>query len=349
MMSIIGFERRPFGRTGVTLPVLGFGGIPIMNKPVTEAVDVVKRALELGCEFIDTARGYGDSEEKIGKALKGWRGPVFLATKSQSRSAAAIERDVHLSLRALGVHVIDLYQLHQVDDDEDLREVMAPGKALEELKRARSNGYIKFIGITGHNPRILVDAMRTGEFDSVMVPINALDKFIFNAEESVLPIARELGLATIAMKPLAGGVLKEVPLALRYCMSQDVDVVIPGMGSVEEVERNAIEALTFTPLDPLELDRLVKDARSLGMDVCRQCGYCMPCPEGIPIKEVFRLRLMYERYERKAEAVRLYSELEVHPDTCADCGLCEERCPYSLPIRDKLKEASIILAQIPKK
>ena len=348
-MSTVGFERRAFGRTNTTVPRLGFGGIPIMNVPVREAVDIVRRALELGIEFFDTARGYRDSEEKIGQAIKSWRGPVFLATKSQARSSSAMERDVRTSLDALGVHVIDLYQLHQVDDDEDLRDVMGRGRALDELKRMRSKGYIKFIGITGHNPRVLVQAIETGEFDSVMAPVNILDRFIFNVEETVIPVARRLGIGTIAMKPLAGGVLREVPLALRYALSQDVDVVIPGMGSLREVERNVVETLTFSPLGPRELDRLVRDAKSLGRDVCRQCGYCMPCPEGIPIREVFRLRSMYDRYERKMEAVRLYLKLETDAGSCVECGECERRCPYSLPIRDKLKEARIILTQIPEK
>ncbi|BCV24004.1 aldo/keto reductase [Gelria sp. Kuro-4] len=332
-------ERR-LGRTGLKVRSLGLGGIPVRDRDWDTALQVVKLALDRGINFIDTARGYGDSEAKIGAALAGRRSEVYLASKTPARSAAGARRDLMTSLRELKTDYLDLYQLHGVDEEEDLTRCLAPGGALEALREARREGRVRFIGITGHNPRLLRTALKTGEFDTVMVPVNILDRFIFRAEETLLPLARELDVGVIAMKPLGGGVIKEPPLALRYTLSQAVDIAIPGMGSAAEVEENVRLAGSFEPLTPAEYEGLVREVKALGREVCRQCGYCLPCPEGIDIREVFRLEGMYDRYERKREAQALYRELKVLPEACVRCGTCERRCPYDLPIRDKLVRAA---------
>lgn len=332
-------ERR-LGRTGLKVRCLGLGGIPVRDRSWEVALEVVRSALDLGINFIDTARGYGDSEAKIGAAIAGRRQDVYLASKTPKRDAAGAREDLETSLRELKVDYLDIYQLHGVDEKEDLEKCLAPGGALSALKAAQQAGLVRFIGITGHNPGVLGEALKTGEFDTVMVPVNILDRFIFNAEEALLPLARELDVGVIAMKPLAGGVIKEPPLALRYTLSQAVDIAIPGMGSVAEVEENVWLAGAFRPLTEAEYESLVREVQALGREVCRQCGYCLPCPQGINIREVFRLEGMYDRYERKREAQALYRKLTVLPDACAGCGECEKRCPYDLPIRDKLQRAA---------
>lgn len=334
--------RRRLGRTELKVSALGLGGIPVRDREWEDAVRVIWAALEHGLDFIDTARAYGDSEGKIGTALAeaGKRRQVYLATKTPERQAAGARADVDRSLKELQTDCIDIYQLHGVDEQKDLKQVLAPGGALAALKKAQREGKVRFIGITGHDPKLLQEAIRTGEFDTVMVPVNILDRFIFAAEETLLPVARELDVGIIAMKPLAGGVIKEPAQALRYTLSQTVDVAIPGMGSVRELEENVGVATEFTPLTEAELSALVGEAQALGTKVCRQCGYCLPCPEGIDIRQVFRLEGMYERYERGQEARGLYRELAVKADACKRCGVCEGRCPYRLPIREKLVQAA---------
>lgn len=332
-------ERR-LGRTGLRVRSLGLGGIPVRDRDWDTALEVVRLALDRGIDFIDTARGYGDSEAKIGAAVGARRRQVYLASKTPARDAAGARRDLLTSLRELRTDYLDLYQLHGVDEKEDLERCLAPGGALEALQQAQQAGEVRFIGITGHNPRLLQEALKTGAFDTVMVPVNILDRFIFNAEETLLPLARELDVGVIAMKPLGGGVIKEPPLALRYTLSQAVDIAIPGMGTVAELEENIQIAGAFQPLTAAEYEGLVREVKALGREVCRQCGYCLPCPEGINIREVFRLEGMYDRYERKREAQALYRELPVLPKACVRCGTCEKRCPYDLPIRDKLVRAA---------
>lgn len=338
--------KRRLGRTELEVRVLGLGGIPVRDRKWDEAIAVVQAALEHGLNFIDTARGYGDSEKKIGTALEaaGCRRQVYVATKTPERKAAGAKAEVDRSLRELQTDYIDIYQLHGVDERENLEQVLAADGALAGLKEVRQEGKVRFIGITGHDPKLLREAIMTGEFDTVMVPVNILDRFIFAAEEKLLPLARELDVGIIAMKPLAGGVIKEPTQALRYTLSQAVDVVIPGMGSVQEVRQNVEVAAGFAPLTEAEFEGLVREAQALGTEVCRQCGYCLPCPEGIDIRQVFRLEGMYERYERGEEARGLYKELAVKADACRKCGVCEGRCPYRLPIREKLKRAASRLA-----
>lgn len=337
-------KKHRLGRTNLTIPLLGFGGIPIGERcSEEEAIRVLEVAFEQGIVFYDSARGYKASENRIGKALGPVRDQIVLATKGRERSRKGILTDIDASLRDFAVEYIDLYQLHGVDSKEELRFVLDDGGALQGLKEARDSGKVRFLGITGHNPDVLVKACLTGEFDTVQTPVNVVDRFIFKPEEALLPAARSKDMGVIAMKPLAGGTIKEPDLALRYTLSQDIDVAIPGMGSGKEVLENFEVAQRFEPLDERSLDLLIKEAKALGTEVCRQCGYCQPCPQGVQIREIFRLEGMFDRYEQK-EAARVgfkgLVETGSGPENCAECGECEERCPYSLSIRSKLSKAA---------
>lgn len=336
-------QERRLGRTELIIPILGFGGIPIGERCTAEEAErTLHAALEQGIVFYDTARGYKESEARIGKAFKEVRDKVIIATKSRERTRSGILREIDASLSDLATDYIDLYQLHAIDNEDDLKTVLGEDGALDGLKRARQRGKIRFLGVTGHNPDVLIKACKTGEFDTVQVPVNILDHFIFRPEEALLPTARSMDMGVIAMKPLAGGTIKEPDLALRYTLSQDIDVAIPGMGATKEIAENVEVARRFEPLDEVSFNRLVKEAKALGTEVCRQCGYCQPCPQGIVIREVFRLEGMFDRYEQKEPARVGFRDLVdsgSNPAECAECGECEQRCPYHLPIRRKLKRA----------
>lgn len=340
-------EKRILGRTGLKVTIIGFGGIPIIDKPNEEAIAVVERALDLGINFIDTARAYErkngpflSSEEKIGEVMRRRRGEVVLATKTHTRAREGAAADIEKSLANLKTDYVDLLQLHAVDSMEALEQVLSSDGALAAVQTAQRAGKVRFIGITGHRPDVLLEALKTGLFDTVMVPVNIVDRFIYNPEASLLPYAEAHNIGVIVMKPLAGGALKEnVPEALRYSMAQKVTTVIPGMGTVHEVEENVAIGQSFQPLAPEEEDRLAKQARALGSDFCRQCGYCKPCSVGIDIPFVFRLEGYFTRYGQKEWAKAQYAEVEIKASECIECGNCEPRCPYSLPIINKLKIA----------
>lgn len=332
-------EKRRLGRTGLRVTQIGFGGIPIDKKSSGLAEQTVQRAIDLGINFFDTARAYGTSEEKIGSILARGGFSGYLASKTYQRDRSGALSDIGRSLKNLQVKKIQLYQLHQIDDEDTLRKILAPRGALAGLKEARQSGKIDWVGITGHRPDVLRQAVQTGEFDTVQAPVNIVDHYVFETEKTLLPLARELNVGIIAMKPLAGGMLKDASRALRFALAQEVDVVIPGLGSPGEVEEAVAVGKSYRPLSPVEMRRLLAEVKELGTEFCRQCGYCLPCPSGIDIPFVFRLEGYQDRYDAAEWANQQYLSLTTKAGKCEQCGECESRCPYRLPIREKLRKA----------
>lgn len=333
-MGILQYKQ--FGKTGLSVGVLGIGGIPIQRVTVDVAGQVIDAALKAGVNFLDSARGYTDSEEKFGHALKGKRDDFVIATKSMARDAAGMRADIEISLRNFQTDHIDLYQLHNLSTKQDLERVLGPGGAMEALQQAVQAGQVRHIGVTGHNYEVLQQAVETGLFASVQVPINAVERQFV----PVLQAAKKRGMGTIAMKPLAGGSFRRADLALRQLLGEPlVDVLIPGVDSVEQLRQNAGLANNYQPLSAEEEQILAEEVQSLGKSFCRRCEYCLPCPEGIRIPQVFILEGYVTRYNLAEWAQGRYAAMDSNAATCAECGLCESRCPYQLPIRDMLKRA----------
>jgi len=195
-------KRRLGGRTGLKVSVIGFGGIPIIACSRNEAEKVVRYAYEKGITYFDTARAYGDSEEKIGAALKDVRDEVVIATKTYQRTKGdAARAGLKQSLRNLQTDRLDIVQLHGIDSERILKKAMGPNGSLMTLKEARGQGKIDYIGITGHNSCVLLKAIKTGEFDTVLVPLNIVNR---TATEELIPVAKELDVGVIIMKAMGG-------------------------------------------------------------------------------------------------------------------------------------------------
>jgi len=327
---------RTLGKAELQVSEIGFGGIPIQHVAQDDVDGIVARALDLGINFFDTARGYTDSEQKLGTAFKGKRDRVLIATKSLARTRAGITADIEKSLQTMSVDYIDLYQMHNVKDQNALQQVLSDDGALAGLMAAQQKGLIRHIGVTGHIKRILVELVKVEEIETVQFPFNPVET---NEVRELLEAASEAGKGVIIMKPLAGGAFKKPSLSLRYILEQRVSVVIPGMDSITQVEENA--AVSQQPALSLEERKVLeKEAADLGTAFCRRCEYCLPCQQGIDIPMVFLLDGYYQRYDLQDWAKIRYQEMLVKPDACQECGECEERCPYSLPIRRLLKDAS---------
>ena len=330
-------EMRTLGRTGLAVSAVGFGGIPIQGIPPVEADRVLHAALDAGINFIDTARGYTDSEEKIGRALKGRRGEYILATKALSRDAAGMARELAESLKNLQSDYIDLYQLHGIGSIAQLEQVLAPEGAYETLARAREAGKVRFIGVTGHGRDTLKQAIETGAFDTVQHPFNPIEQEWLS---EVIPTAKAENFGIIGMKPVAGGALTNVAAALRFELTSGIDVVIPGMKSIAEVTANAAVGNNLRAPSDEELSALMEEKELWGTRFCRRCGYCMPCPNGLNIPMLLLLQAYEERYDLKDWAAERLTTLEKHYGDCLTCGTCLDKCPYELPIPDLLRRSA---------
>ena len=325
------------GRTGLKASIVSFGGIPIQRADAANTKAVVDKLEEYGINYIDTARGYTVSEEYLGAALEGRRDKFILATKSMSRDRESMARDIETSLSNLRTGFIDLYQLHNLPE-KDIGKVFGPGGAWEALAEAKAAGKIGHIGVTAHNAdalKILVEQY-SDRLETVMFPYNIVE----DQGKEVLALAREKGMGTIAMKPMAGGNLDDWKLALRYIAASGViDISIPGMGSPEEVDRNAAVDLE-APFTEAEQEQCAAVRKELGTQFCRRCGYCAPCPNGIDIPQNFLLANYARKYGLAGWAQERYKAMPYHAGSCVMCGACEKRCPYNLPIRDMLEDVA---------
>ncbi len=327
------------GRTNLKVATISFGGIPIQRDSIENTKQVVDKLEEYGMNYIDTARGYTVSEEYLGAALKGRREKFIIATKSMSRDYEDMKKDVEISLKNLQTDYIDIYQFHNTKT-EDLDVIFGKNGAYKALMEAKENKKIRFIGATFHNIDALKKAVDVyGDIlDTVMFPYNIVE---VHGEKALLN-AKKKGIATIAMKPLAGGNLDNYDLALRFIEESGViDVQIPGMGNAQEVDKNAAVLNDLRPLSQQEKSEVLKIRKELGNEFCRRCGYCLPCTVGINIPSNFLFKNYLVKYEGLADwAKERFNALDVTAKDCIECGECEVRCPYNLPIRRMLKEVA---------
>ena len=326
-------EYRVLGKTGLKVSRMGFGGIPIQRIDAEGTKKLMHRLVEEGVNYIDTARGYTVSEEYLGYALEGIRDRFILATKSMARSRDAMAADIEKSLHNLKTDYIDLYQVHN-PSMEQLDAVIGQNGALEALMEAKAAGRIGHIGLTAHSAAVFERALELDWVETIMFPYNIVE----NQGEALIRRCTEKNVGFIAMKPLAGGAIEDASLALRYvCANPDVTVAIPGMADPKELEQNLAACSSESPLTEEELQRMEQVKKELGSNFCRRCNYCAPCTVGISIPNVFLFAGYLERYNLEGWARDRYQTLKAKASDCVECGDCETRCPYHLPIREMKK------------
>lgn len=328
-------ERIRLGRTDIMATRLGFGGIPIQTVTREQALATVRYCYEKGINFYDTAQAYTVSEAIIGEALEGVRENVFIATKSGGRDVATVEKHLAASLEALRTEYVDIYQLHNVVGDETLAKVLAPGGVLDFLKEKRREGVIRHIGITSHRLETMLKALKTDEFATIQFPFNYIED---DAGKELFPLARQMDVGTLVMKPIAGGAMPHPAACIKWILAQDADVIIPGMESPRLVDANW-EAVLSGPPDPEDMANLAAVAAELGPVFCRRCGYCLPCPSGIPVNFIASAELFFNRSGwHKLNAGHVEGFLK--GVDCIACEECEKRCPYELPLTRIVPENS---------
>ncbi len=329
------------GKTGLHISKMGFGGIPIQKIDAAGTKILMEKLRQNGVNYIDTARGYTVSESYLGEALEGMREDFILATKSMARTKEEMAKDIQISLSNLRTDHIDLYQVHNPTVDQ-LAKVVAPGGALEALQEAKEAGTIGHIGVTAHSVEVFQTALSYDWVETIMFPYNIVE----TQGVELIEECRKKNIGFIAMKPLAGGAIENATLALRFiCAQPAVDVVIPGMAAEEEIEENLTACLDERPLTKEELSQIEEIRERLGNHFCRRCNYCAPCTVGIAIPSVFLFAGYLQRYDLADWARARYDTLSVQADACIECGECETRCPYQLPIREMLKTAAADFAK----
>ena len=327
-------EYTNLGNTGLKVSRLGFGGIPIQRITQEEATALIRKLPEYGINYIDTARGYTVSEEYLGIAMEGIRDKFVLATKSMARTREAMEKDIETSLKNLRTDHIDLYQVHNAPPAQ-MNIVTGEGGALEALLEAKAAGKIGHIGITAHEIGTFEMALEMDWVETIMFPYN----FVELQAADLIRKCAEKGKGFICMKPLAGGAIENAPLAMRFIASnKDITVNIPGMANEDELKQNVAAACDPASLSEEELREVQNIRDTLGNQFCRRCNYCQPCTMGINISFCFTINGYLTRYGLKDWAIGRYKGMAVEPNACIECGMCESRCPYHLPIIEMLKD-----------
>jgi predicted aldo/keto reductase-like oxidoreductase len=344
-------QTKTLGKTGWKLSVIGYGAIKLPRISQNECDILLNKAIDGGINFVDTADCYGDSEEKIGRALRGRRKEFYLSTKIDERDAIGVRNKLERCLRRLRTDWIDLAFFHDVRGSEYDRIFDSGG--LETLEKAKGEGKIREIGISIHNSVTMMrKAVESGVFSALMVAYSAFDEDRLAAD--LVPTAHKAGIGLIAMKPLAGGKLGERPpfvekgkfihgeslaqVSLRYVLSNpDITCAIPGMMRMNELRENLQVGTQPRKITKGKIEALMEFVGEAGKGFCRNCGYCLPCPEGISIPDIFRFESYYDRYDLKEWARQQYQSLAVKASACSGCEQCLELCPYGVSIPEKLK------------
>ena len=334
-------QYRELGKTGLKISNLGFGGIPIQRIDAEGTKVLMHKLKDAGVNYIDTARGYTVSEGYLGYALEGIREHFILATKSMARDKEGMAKDIDISLKNLRTDYIDLYQFHNPSMAQ-FEQIIAPGGALEAAIEARQAGKIGHIGITMHSLELFETVLNYDWVETIMFPYNIVE----TQAEALIAKCAEKNIGFVCMKPLAGGAIENAALAMRFIgANPNVSVIIPGMADVSEVDQYIAAANDDSPLTAAELAAMQKIRDELGTNFCRRCNYCQPCTAGINISGSFLFEGYYNRYGLQDWAKGRYMAMAKTASDCVDCGLCEERCPYHLPIRQMLKKVATVFGK----
>jgi predicted aldo/keto reductase-like oxidoreductase len=321
------------GRTNLMVSRVGIGGIPLQRPSEKKAIEVVQYALDNGINIIDTSLGYGQSEIRIGKALKGRRDDVILITRTGRTDKKTCLEHLEKSLKQLQTDRIDVYEMHNISTDERYQQVIGEDGSLEAMLEAKEQGKIDFLGFTSHCIETMIKAVKSEFFDVILFPFNFVNN---EAAEKLVPLTKKLDIGFTAMKPFAGGRLSNVNLVMKYLLQFDNVVPVPGVEKKEEIDQ-ILEVVngswTLTEQEKQQIDDFRKE---LDKPFCQWCGYCKPgCPQEIEIPLIVNAEGMWRLWPEK-EMVDWYKGIMDNARTCIECGECEEACPYHLPIRDML-------------
>ncbi len=363
-------QRHPFGqRSGLEVARVSIGAMRLPGDGL-DAVALIRRAIDAGMRYIDTSRGYGESEFLLGKALKdGYREKVLLSTKcspwikkvqpGDDGSADSVRRRIDESLLRLDVPCLDFYQVWNINNRDAWELATKPGGMVDGIKKAMAEGLVKHTGFTTHDsPENLQEYLPQADWaEVILVSCNLLNP----RYERVLDKAHELGIGTIVMNPVGGGKFAEnspvlmplaerlgavsvADLAVRYVASNpSVDTMLCGMSKPSDVEDTVASVArgAFSDVQVGTIRDYIAERSREKVSFCTGCNYCMPCPQGIQIPQI--MGAIYEdRFlglKEGAKNAYRWATRNVKPDACTKCGACENKCTQNLEIMRELEYA----------
>ncbi len=322
---------KPFGDTGLRASVVGFGAIPIQRISIEESTKILRKAYEAGVNLFDTARGYTDSEEKIGIALGDVRKNIILATKTHAGTGDELRADLDTSLRNLKTDYIDLYQLHNPDFMPRPGDSNGLYDAAVEAKKA---GKIRHICISYHKLNLANEAVDSGLYDSLQFPLSCISS---EEDYALEKKCRDAGMGFLAMKAMAGGLITNSKAAFAALYHKTEAIPIWGIQHEWELDEFIGYEKNPPPLDAALLADIEKTKAELAGSFCRGCGYCLPCPADIPIPMAARLSYMLGRSRIERYLSDDWARQMERINECVECGHCLAHCPYELNVPEVLK------------
>jgi predicted aldo/keto reductase-like oxidoreductase len=268
--------KRPLGKTGVQVTILGLGGEGVLRSfnRGQEAVSLIHRAIDLGITYFESARAYEGSESYYGMALRERRKDIFLASKSHERTGDGALKHLERTLSNMKTNFLDLWMIHDVRTPKDLDQIFGANGAIKAFESARRNKLVRFIGISGHrNPTILSRAIDLFPFDAVLMPVNPAEPHYWSFIAEVLPKAQSKGMGILGMKTLSRGIcikifgVGSIETFLRFALTQPISAVVIGCESIEQLEMNIRIAKSFQPMPIKEQEILLNRVKSYAREL----------------------------------------------------------------------------------
>jgi len=320
------------GRTNIEVNKNGFGALPIQRISQAATSQLLRKAFENGVDFFDTARAYSDSEEKIGATFGDERKSIYIATKTGAKEAKTFWLHLEQSLKNMKTDYIDIYQFHNPPF------VPMPGGEdglYDAMLEAKSQGKIKFIGITNHKLHLAKEAVLSGLYDTLQFPFSYLAG---EHDAEIVRLCEEHDVGFIAMKGLSGGLISDSALAYAYL--NQFKNVLPIWGIQKESELDEFLSYQNQPpaLNQARLAKIEDEKQQLAGNFCRACGYCLPCPANIDIPQAARMSLLLRRAVAANFLTERAQQEMARIEDCIHCGHCTDNCPYDLDTPQLLKE-----------
>ena len=309
------------GNTGIQIEGTGFGALPIHRRTLPEAMENLQAAYAGGIRFYDTARAYSDSEEKLGCAFRDVRKDVIIATKTGASTVEEMKRHLEETLRCLQTDYVDIYQLHNPSQVPD-----ADSPLYRQLAAWKAQGVIRHIGLTNHSADNAIAAAQSGLYEVIQFPLSCISA---PRDLEVIAACQAHGVGILAMKALAGGLITDASLSYAF-LSQYPVVPLWGVQYRHELD-NILQLMADPPrLTEAVWEKINALRQELSEDFCRGCGYCLPCPAGIPINNAARMTLLMGRSPWQPYVTPQWQEQMARIENCQHCGACASRCPYHL-------------------